>query len=79
MNNAIILYESVMNFCKNTILMSKTNNNQKSPVKGLKKADIKFHYKKFTSKVMHGYFFKTIEKLVRSSHLEYKRESVQYR
>ena len=48
-----------MNFCKNT------KNNQKQPKitsKRFTKADTNFHHKKFISKVMHGYFNRTIEK-----------------
>ena len=41
--------------------MYKTKNNLKSPAKGLQK-QTNFHHKKFTSKVMHGYFNRTIEK-----------------
>ena len=48
-----------------------TSDNEEQPKttsKKFAKADTKFHYEKYTSKVMHGYFYRTIEKDEKTDH-----------
>ena len=59
--------DQIMNYVYNKLLQKSdlTSDNEEQPKttsKRFTKADTKFHYEKYTSKIMHGYFNRIIEK-----------------